>query len=171
MRPNLFTLTRIRRWGVGLAILLFISLVACSGGGGARIKDARQFTGYDLWWLGEEFEGLWLSRINETSVLYGTCKPPGDSGCAPPVQVVEQHLCSFVPLDFAPAGEEETMRDAATFLPIREGQALVRTGTVAITLFGKDDATTRRMAAGLESLNLDAATGPGEPMPGPVGCD
>ncbi len=167
MHPNAVT----RRFVASLAVLLFSLLIACSDGRADRIEEARRFTGYNLWWLGKRFEDLPLSYTDGTTFFYGTCEPSGDGGCAAPVQVIQESLCSFAPLDFAPAGEEEDLRGGATFLPVREGQALIRTGTVAITLFGQDDATTRRMAARLESLNRDPATGAGEPMPAPVSCD
>lgn len=111
-----------------------------------------------------------LSSADKTSFLYGTCTPAPDAGCAPPAQVTFQELCSFAPFDFTPSGNPEHLRGTATFLPVREGQALVRTGTVAITLFGQDDAMTRRMAASLEPLNLDPPIAAGNAMPPPASC-
>lgn len=82
-----------------------------------------------------------------------------------------EDLCERRRLDFEPNGSEEPLRGDATFQQIREGQALVRTGTVAITLFARDDETTRRMAEALESLNVEPHVASGEPMPAPARCD
>ena len=157
------------KWLFAPLILSFAAVSAC-GGNDSAVEKARGFTGFDVWWLGEEFEGFKLSNASATSFLYGTCKPGPDAGCAPPIQVGLQELCSFGPLDIEPSGAEEEFRGGATLQPIRDGQTLVRTGTVAITLFGRDDATTRRMAARLASLNLDPPRPAGESMPAPAPC-
>lgn len=152
-------------------VLLFAIFLACTGNDTPSVEEARDFKAFDIWWLGEEFEAFRLSHADQTSFLYGTCKPPPrEGGCAPPAQVILQELCSFPPFDFEPSGAEEVFRGAATFLPVRDGQALVGTGTAAITLFGQDDAMTRRMAERLESLNLDPYVMPGEPMPPSIEC-
>lgn len=156
------------RW-LTLGVLVTV-IVTCTACGGPTADKARDFEAYGTWWLGDEFEGLELSSADESLFLYGTCQTTHDGGCAAPAQVILQENCSFAALDFEHEGSEEAIRGGATFLSVRDGQALVRTGTTAITLFGRDDDMTRRMADGLESLNLAPNIDPGEPMPPPIIC-
>ncbi len=150
-------------------VLLCAAALACTADN--KLEPSRDFDDFDTWWLGEEFEQLEVAHAEDTLFLYGTCQPGPDSGCPPPVQVILEQLCELPHLDFGPAGREEPLRGSATFQRIRDGQALVRTGTVAITLFARDDATLRRMAEALESLNIEPPVAPGEPMASPSRCD
>ena len=160
--------------GVALAVMLILFLLgvrACGGDGKSSVQKARDFDAYGVWWLGEEFESLELSSADETTFLYGTCEPAPDAGCAPPAQVIVQEICSFPPLSFEPAAAEEAFREGAVLLHVRDGQALIRTGDSAITIFGRDDEMIWRMAEGLKSLNLEPKVGPREAMPPPMDCD
>lgn len=150
-------------------VLLCAAALACTADN--KLEPSREFRDFDTWWLGEEFEQLDVSRAEDALFLYGTCEPGPDSGCPAPVQVILEQLCEFPVLDFEPAGREEPLRGSATFQRIRDGQALVRTGSVAITLFARDDATLRRMAEALESRNVEPPVGSGERMPAPDSCD
>ena len=66
-------------WRV-LAIGLPFIVLACTANNGADVGKARDFKAFDVWWLGDEFEGFKLSRADETSFLYGTCKATSDGG-------------------------------------------------------------------------------------------
>jgi hypothetical protein len=74
------------------------------------LQEARDFKDYPLWWLGENFDSLALTKIAQmtrergfTSMdavyfVYGKCTPPaGSEGCAPPLSILVEPLCSTPP--------------------------------------------------------------------------
>lgn len=74
-----------------------------------KLQEARDFNEWPLYWLGESFESLPLTKIawftpergsptdNTIDFIYGTCTPPaGGGGCAPPLSI------QVSPLDFTP---------------------------------------------------------------------
>ena len=92
---------RIRLVAAGLAIAAVAAVVgsACGGGGGGgggvrgnwSINDAKEFSDYSLYWVGEKFEGQSLSEIfydagdiapTDEDVLfsYGSCRRNRFSG-------------------------------------------------------------------------------------------
>ena len=61
-----------------------------------KVQEARDFKDWPLWWLGESFDSLALTHVDEltprrgfptmniVSFIYGTCTPPpGGEGCVP----------------------------------------------------------------------------------------
>jgi hypothetical protein len=73
-------------------------LSACGSGSGvpnlAKYEKSRQ----PYYYVGRSFDGLHLSGVQPyqagvASIFYGTCKPPRDGGCAPPLEL-QHRLCS-----------------------------------------------------------------------------
>lgn len=116
------------------------------------IEDARQFDEFSLYWLGDSYEGLPLTKIiryrydpeppippmeagNSVTFIYGTCEPPPDGGCAPPLSIVVEPYCMKPPERVAPAvrGTPFQVRGA---LAEQIGDHLrIWTGDISISIF------------------------------------
>jgi hypothetical protein len=125
----------------GAAMVVF--LLGCDGGGETlapptaveeqdlpgtpvapeKVQEARDFKGWPLWWLGESFDSLALTHVEEVTpergfstmnwveFIYGTCTPPpGGEGCGPPLAIQVSPLCSI-----APEGRGIAREDLADF--------------------------------------------------------
>ena len=130
--------TRLRFTLIGLVVFaggfvvtgVALSLLDGGGGGPAQpasagqlrwtIEDAKQFREFPLYWLGESYEGLPLTKIiryrydpeppipateaeNIVLFIYGSCTPGPDSGCAPPLSIRVEPYCMKPREGFAPA--------------------------------------------------------------------
>lgn len=75
-----------------------------------KIQEARDFEDWPLWWLGESFESLALTHVEEVtpergfrtmnfvSFTYGTCTiAPGRQSCGPPLEIQISPLCWVPP--------------------------------------------------------------------------
>src|SRR5438093_8795481 len=79
------------------------------------VDEAKQFCKFTLYWLGEEYGGLLLTRIERyrtkalpsgvpsyeaedgVHFIYGSCEPNGDSSCPLPLSVTIEPYCSRPP--------------------------------------------------------------------------
>jgi hypothetical protein len=92
--------------GFSAVVAATAAAVGCAGNGGDGDPDldaARNFTRHPLYWVGESFEKWELEHVDVgtsefATFIYGTCHPPGgiDGGCAPPLQLQIQPLCSHL---------------------------------------------------------------------------
>lgn len=129
--------TKLRFALIGLAVfaggfaVTGVALSLLGGGGGSAapasagqitwtIEDAKAFTDFPLYWLGESYEGLPLTKIiryrydpeppispieaeNIVLFIYGSCTPGPESGCAPPLSIRVEPYCMKPPERIATA--------------------------------------------------------------------
>jgi len=115
-----------------------------------KLQEARDFKEWPLYWLGESFESLPLTKIawftpergsptdNTIDFIYGICTPPaGGGGCAPPLSI------QVSPLDFTPPEKISGVKRGDLFdfrgakaLWVDERQLGIWTGDSAIFIFG-----------------------------------
>lgn len=74
-----------------------------------KIQEARDFKEFPLYWLGESFESLPLTKIvwftpergfptqDVVDFAYGTCTPPPEGGCSPPLVIQVEPVCWRLP--------------------------------------------------------------------------
>jgi hypothetical protein len=90
------------------------------------------------YWLGASFDGLALEHRDRTSYIYGTCVPPPDGGCAPPLQTQSWTLQQRHPSRFTRAARcvrgVIKGRPAAVF--DTSGGMEVYIGRTVVVLFG-----------------------------------
>jgi hypothetical protein len=101
------------------SIGLLLAAVAGCGGESRELKAVRAFDRHALYWVGERFEGLDLEHVETdagefVTLVYGTCEPAGsDGGCAPPLQLQIQPLCTHLgTVARAPIWRRRTVRGA-----------------------------------------------------------
>lgn len=134
------------------------------------LEDAKNFTEFPLYWLGDSFEGLpltqvyrreydpppdsihQLSRSNAVYFIYGDCNPNrlfGPSRCNVPLSVMIEPNCArsslFTPDSF-PIGDE-TIVGGVPARYVDEGQVVLWAGTVTITVMSARPAAIRPMDA------------------------
>ena len=150
------------------------------------MDDAKRFTEFDLYWLGDEFAGLPLTRIvryvyepppdvpavtaeNVVLFIYGTCTPDpaADFGCPIPLSVRNEPYCMRPPsllAEQATTGGQGDIRGAEA-RQLTSGDILLWTGDVRVSLLGEGLAASAGDA--LQAVN--GTPGPGEPLPQPSG--
>ncbi len=114
-----------------------------------KIQEARDFEGWPLWWLGDSFDSLALTNIEEwtpergfptmnfVSFTYGTCAiAPGRQSCGPPLNIQVDPLC-WVPPERIGGVERDDPFDfrGAKALWI-DDHLRIWTGDSAIAIFG-----------------------------------
>ena len=138
---------------------------AVAGKSNMSVEEARAFSEFPLYWLGETYEGLELTTLlvfkDSVSFLYGKCvvRPAGEGGCPQPFQVYVQPLCDSRPGTAHPsvhAGELFSLRGALA-QEYTDGHLQLGIGSVSVTLFGPDRELMKAMAQ-----NLRPVAGPGE---------
>jgi hypothetical protein len=145
------------------------------------IEEAQRFEEFSLYWVGEEFRGLPLTDIsrfdsrsndppvlrpeNSVTFMYGTCKPPGDGGCSPPIQIIVQPYCKMA---FVHAGDNpEPFRKGAEISGAEiESNLYVWTGNAAVQIYAYGESGgPRAVANGLVSMNNDSVLTPSGALP------
>jgi hypothetical protein len=124
------------------------------------IEDARQFDEFPLYWLGDSYEGLPLTKViryqyepeppipaetaeNVVLFIYGSCTPTGEGGCPPPLSIRVEPYCEAPPEIFSPAVRQGTpfeIRDATA--EQIAGHLRVWTDDAAITIYAANLAQT-----------------------------
>ena len=126
---------------------------ASAGQIGWTLEDARQFNEFPLYWLGESYDGLPLTRIiryrydpeppipavtaeDSVAFIYGTCTPSPESGCAPPLQIIVEPYCTRPPEIIAPLANVGSSFDirGATAQWVTD-HLRIWTGDVSTTIF------------------------------------
>jgi hypothetical protein len=85
-----------------LVLLGLAGVFAVGCGGGPDVHAARDFDGHPLYWVGERFEQWDLEHIGIghgafVTIIYWRCEIQGlDGGCAPPLQIQIQPLCTYL---------------------------------------------------------------------------
>ena len=132
---------------------------ASAGQIGWTLEDARQFNEFPLYWLGESYDGLPLTRIiryrydpeppipavtaeDSVAFIYGTCTPSSESGCAPPLQIIVEPYCTRPPEIIAPLAAVGSSFDirGATAQWVTD-HLRIWTGDVSTTIFAAAEAS------------------------------
>ena len=136
---------------------------AVAGNSNMSVEEARAFSEFPLYWLGEMYEGLELTTLlgvkNVVTFMYGKCVIKGDGGCAQPFQVIIRPLCLSRPGTKNPmvhAGELFSLRGALA-QEYTDGHLELGIGSVSVTLFGPTREMMKAMAQALRPV-----AGPGE---------
>ena len=136
------------------------------------LEEVKRFDDFDVYWVGEEFAGVPLTRIirqrspssNEVILLYGTCEPQGEGGCSPPIQLIQEPYCSGSALNLY---ERLPFRGGAEIsrAEIESGRHIY-TGDVAIKIYAKPEVGGPvAVADTLVAMNGDAVRRPEDPLP------
>jgi hypothetical protein len=137
--------------------------------------ELRNFEDYPVYYLGESFEGLPLTAElpgdTAVSLVYGSCEPSEDTGCAPPLEVQVWPACKRNPSTYElapgipmPRQEDTIRRVPAAFY--EDGFRLeLSTGSVTVVIFGEHEQIVRAAQA-LRGLNSSQA--PEEDLPPPA---
>ena len=136
---------------------------AVAGNSNMTVEEARAFSEFPLYWLGETYEGLELTTLlevkNVVTFLYGKCITRGDGGCPQPFQVIVRPLCLSRPgtkNSMVHAGELFSLRGALA-QEYTDGHLKLGIGSVSVTLYGPDRELMNAMAQDLRPV-----AGPGE---------
>ena len=131
---------------------------AVAGKSNMSVEEARAFSEFPLYWLGETYEGLELTTLlevkNVVTFLYGKCVIRGDGGCPAPFQVVIRPLCLSRPGTAHPsvhAGELFSLRGALA-QEYTDGHLQLGIGSASVTLFGPNRELTNAMAQNLRPV-------------------
>ena len=157
-----------RTIGVGIAVAAAATLAGCSttttvGAGSPDVDAARRFDRHPLYWVGDRFEKWDLENIDLGSpgvfvtFSYGTCEldVPADGGCAVPLQIQIQPLCTHLAVVArAPIWQRRQVRgapvgtiDSAPVLFTSRAQVKVYVGQ------GADPGLSMRALRALRSIN------------------
>jgi len=164
------------------ALLASVVALAAGDGGGPdgrlSLEEARSFTGFPLFYAGQEVDGLPLTAIlrrddgaDYVSFVYGDCEATDDAGCAPPVEVqvwaaCRRHLGLYERgPPFGPAVERAAVRGVpAAFLD--DGARLeLQTGRSTVVVFAGARGRALRIAAALRSADGSIPAGAALPVP------
>jgi hypothetical protein len=163
------------------ATALVVSLLDDGGGPAApasagqvtwTIEDAKAFTDFPVYWLGESYEGLPLTRIvrgkgelelhpqvagivgqdvlkeDSLGFIYGSCDPGADGGCVPPLVVSIEPYCVNPSLDVKKAYTPGAPFEVRGAWAREEAGHLVLRTNVIITIFtARDDLAVASQAA------------------------
>ncbi len=141
---------------------------ASAGEGGWTIEDAKQFREFPLYWLGESYEGLPLTKIiryrydpeppipaiqaeNIVLFIYGSCNPGPEGGCPPPLSIRVEPYCMNPPEGFAPAVRGGPFEVRGALAEQVSGDIRIWTGDVSVAIF--TDGLAAQVDAG-EQLRL-----------------
>jgi hypothetical protein len=147
--------------------------------------EARAFTGWPLFNVGASFEGMPLTAVlrqrvtnpfdpevtrirpNYVSFIYGDCRPEGETGCAPPLEIQISPACGLRPSDIQLPAHGLTHVRGVPAAFYEEGAKMIfatRRSTVAI--YGRSRHEVVRAARRLRGVNVRLAAD--EPLPAPA---
>jgi hypothetical protein len=166
-----------------LAAILTVASAACSktvGEGDPDVDAARRFERHPLLWVGERFEGWELERIDLhaaefVTFSYGTCEleVPADGGCAVPLQIQVQPLCTHLrTVARNPIWRRREIRGAP--VGTIDGAPVLFTDRVQVKVYrgqGADAGVPLRAIRALRSVNeVPPVVGRGDAIPAPPGA-
>ena len=162
------------------------------------IEDAKAFTDFPVYWLGESYEGLPLTRIvrgkgelelhpqvaaivgqdvikeDSLGFMYGTCDPGYDGGCVLPLVVSIEPYCVNPSLDVKKAYTPGAPFEIRGAQAREEAGHLVLRTNVIITIFtaGEDLAVASQAAEMLRKVGASGVESAGalRPAPYPEPC-
>jgi hypothetical protein len=126
-----------------------------------HLSAAREFDRHPLYWLGERFEDWDLEHVEIghgefVTLVYGTCEPEGtDGGCAPPLQLQIQPLCTHLSV-VARSPLWRTRRVRGAPVGTIDGAPVLFTDRVQVKVYrgeGSDPGLPMRALRALRSVN------------------
>jgi hypothetical protein len=160
------------RW---TAVSLFAAAVALAAIGVActddratqeELKALHEFDEFPVYWAGEEFRGLPLSRVMiagdgaDVYLMYGSCEPRSDAGCAPPLAIETRRSCMV-----SVAATPTVVRGTSAF---DTPHLVIHTGGVAVTIYADEplesDAAEAIVAANAARFPDHGAIAAGDPL-------
>lgn len=138
--------------------------------GDMTLDELRAFPGFPVYWIGEEYGGLPLTRIirhvftpspssfsrgeNVVLLLYGECQPPPNGGCAPPLSIRIEPACDSRQADLpvAAIGGAVTEIRGAPAAKV-SGHLQIWARDVTVSVFAPNDALTSSVANAIEPVN------------------
>ena len=150
------------RRAAGLLVVGAAAIAGCGGGADpqspqARALAAERAAGAPLYWVGPSFGGLPLTDVmrdpRRTTLIYGSCTPSGDTGCATPLQIQVSSICdsNALVLDIRPRAAFRA--GAMQAFDYGDGQLALDAGTSRIRVFADG------RIGGLATSALRAVTG------------
>jgi len=141
-------------------------------------ESVAEFQDFPLYWVGLEFQGLPLTGIirsygphltppeDHVILKYGTCTPPRDGGCSPPLQVRVEPYCYAQPGGFAPeATEDAVFQVRGASAQYIGGGLQLWMGSVAVKLYAHPEERMLNVAEALVAANGQGPATPDEPFP------
>ncbi len=181
-----FDLSRPGRIGALVPLVVFcaLALVLAAGcGNGTKkgqgptgpdmtVEQARGFNEFTLYWLGDTYKGLPLTKIERAlggvEFIYGTCTTEDPSGeCNLPIVLQERPFCLLLPTRIATAAKQSSVfKIRGADAQVISGGTVLWAGDVSITIFNDTlDASIERLAAlSLAPINRSGGE-PGTPLP------
>lgn len=150
-----------------MAVLLALFAAGCSRNNEADVAGAREFERFPVYWLGETFEGLDVTRISGAGgesvgvgIIYGTCTPSGflEPRCTLPLQIQIVPLCFHLDAVMLPPSER-MRRIRGAPVGTQDGAPVLLTRKTQIKLYrgeGTDARIPLRALEALRSLNTVA---------------
>lgn len=141
------------------------------------IDEAKALESFSAYWVGEEFQGLPVTRItrayrpglahpeDNVYVIYGSCTLPDGGSCAPPLSIRTEPYCYKQPDLIANEAKESDVFEirGAAAQEISEGLRLW-TGNVSIRIDG-DPKYQSAAADALVAINGDGVTPSDDSLP------
>jgi hypothetical protein len=163
------------RLAVGVAVV--VAAVGCSGD--PDVEAAREFDRHPLYWVGVEFEGLEFEHVESdygefVTLVYGTCDTGDDGGCAPPLQLQIQFICTHLAeVTRSPIWRRRQVRGAP--VGTIDGAPVLLSARVQVKVYrgqGSEPGLELRALEALRSANdvapVISEDDPIPPAPGPV---
>jgi hypothetical protein len=148
------------------------------------LSGARAFTDWPLYNTGSSFAGLPLTAIlrhrvarpfdpevtkirpNYVSFIYGDCRPEGEAGCAPPLEIQISPACRLRPSDIGlPAHGKASIRGAEAALYEEGAKLVLAAGRSTITIYGRSQVEVVEAARALRGVNVRLAASERLPAP------
>jgi hypothetical protein len=145
-----------------------------------KMQEARDFDGWPLWWLGDSFDSLSLTHVDEltpargfptmnfVSFVYGTCAiAAGRQSCAPPLEIQVDPLCSVPPEKIAGVERDDPFDFRGAKALWIDDHLRIWTGDSAIAIFGYPRDRVEAAAEALVPLGNVEVTLSGSNLPPP----
>ena len=147
--------------------------------------EARRFTDFPLYDVGESFQGWPLVAVlrrkdtgrfagehirpNYVSFIYGDCLATDDQGCAPPLEIQISPACLYTPADIALPAEARLKIRGVTSSVFEEGAKLALVaGRSTVTIYGRARDDVVAAAGRLRGVNLPVEAT--DNLPAPAGA-
>jgi hypothetical protein len=134
-------------WRLHVLALAVAGVLLSSCGSGAddlSLQDAEDFRAFPLYYVGDSFQGLPLtavirgsgrSPIRSWTFIYGSCEAKSDQGCAPPLEIQNESICTRYPAIFGKRAPELAPFRGAR---VARGSAELYTGRTTLVIYGQE---------------------------------
>ena len=161
---------------------------AGAGQGKISVDEARSLSDFDVFWVGDQFQGNGVSEIfrfkkerdptlpipvgeDYVLLIYGSCELPAgpEPSCAPPLAIRVESVCirpSSLIADRVKEGPSFELRGATAQWV--SGHLRIWTRGVSVTVFAPTDEVALEAASALVSLNSAAVQSPSDALGPPA---